>query len=209
MANELTFYTSPMSRGRTVRWLLEEMGVPYETVLLDFRSTMKGDDYKRINPIGKVPAIVHRGHVVTETAAIILYLADAYPDAKLGPTADERADYYRWILFAAGPAEQGMLNRFLGFEIPPERQAMIGYGNFDRLVDALEHGVAAHEYIAGDRFTAADVYVGAQLNFGLEAGMLPKREIFQNYVARLWSRPAHVRARGIDDALLAKQKAGG
>ncbi|UVO52489.1 glutathione S-transferase family protein [Sphingomonas sp. SUN019] len=195
-----------MSRGRIARWMLEEIGQPYETVLLDYADTMKGADYLAINPMGKVPAIVHDGRTVTECAAICAYLAETFPDAGLAPTADERADYYRWMFFAAGPVEAGVIDRSLGVEIPADKQMMVGYGSFDQMVDTLEKAVSAHEYIAGDRFTAADVYVGSHVGWGVNFGTLPKRDAFDAYLGRIMGRPAAVRAAEIDDALMPKQE---
>ena len=103
---DLTFYTNPMSRGQTVRWMLEEFGEPYETEILQYGTTMKPEPYLSINPMGKVPAVRHGGKVVTEVAAICAYLADAFPAAGLAPPVADRADYYRFLFFAAGPLEQ-------------------------------------------------------------------------------------------------------
>ena len=203
----LTFYTNPMSRGRIVRWMLEEVGEPYETVVLDYQSSMKGAEYLAVNPMGKVPTIVHDGRAVTEGAAICAYLADAFPDAKLAPTADERADYYRWLFFAAGPVEQAITDRNLGLTIPADKKAMVGYGDYDSAVDTLEMAVGRHDYIAGGRFTAADVYVGSQVMWGLGFGTLPKRPAFEAYAARLSARDAYRRAGEKDDALMPKQPA--
>ncbi|MGY4398623.1 glutathione S-transferase [Sphingomonas sp. UYAg733] len=198
----LIFYTNPMSRGRIIRWMLEETGADYETVVLDFASTMKDDAYLAINPMGKVPAIVHNGHVVTEGAAICAYLADVFPDAGLAPPTADRADYYRWLFFAAGPTEQAVSNKAMGFTPTADQGRTAGYGNFDLMVDVLEQAVSAHPYIAGDRFTAADVYVGSQVAWGLQFGTLPKRDAFDAYVARLVSREAYQRAGAKDDALM-------
>ncbi|MEN2785904.1 glutathione S-transferase family protein [Sphingomonas qilianensis] len=203
----LIFYTNPMSRGRIARWMLEEVGVPYETVVLDYASTMKGADYLAINPMGKVPAIVHDGKVVTEGAAICAYLADAFPEAGLAPPTTERADYYRWLFFAAGPAEQAVTNKSMGFAPTAEQGRMAGYGNFDLMVDVLEKAVSAHDYLAGDRFTAADVYAGSQVAWGRQFGSLPQRDAFDAYLARILSRPAYKRAGEIDDALIAAAQA--
>ena len=200
----LTFYTNPMSRGRIVRWMLEELGEPYETVLLGYASSMKAPDYLAINPMGKVPAIVHDGRVVTEGAAICAYLADTFAQAGLAPAADERADYYRWMFFAAGPVEAAVTNRSLGVEVPADKRGMVGYGDLDAVVDTLEQAVTAHDYLAGDRFTAADVYAGSQVIWGAMFGSLPKRDAFDAYIARVTQRPAAVRAREIDDALIAE-----
>ena len=202
MAADLVFYTNPMSRGRIIRWMLEEVGCDYDTELLDYASTMKDDPYLAINPMGKVPAIVHKGRVVTECAAICAYLGDAFPAAGLAPALDDRADYYRWLFFAAGPVEQAVTNKAAGFEPPAERGRMFGYGNFDLTVDVLESAVRANPYIAGDRFTAADVYVGSQVAWGLQFGTLPTRDAFVAYAEKLTSRDAAKRAAAKDDALM-------
>ena len=208
MTDELIFYTNPMSRGRIVRWMLEEVGQPYRTELLDFRTTMKEPAYLLINPMGKVPAIRHGEAVVTEGAAICAYLADAFPAAGLAPPAGDRsrAAYYRWLFFAAGPIEAAVTNKALGFSIPPGREVMAGYGSYDDALNALERAVSGKNYIAGDHFTAADVYVGAQIGSGLRFGTIEKRPAFESYWARLSARPAFSRATEIDDALIAKQK---
>lgn len=161
MTAELHFYTNPMSRGRIVRWMLEEVGAPYETHLLDFATGAKSPDYLAINPMGKVPAIRHGGTVVTECAAICAYLADAFPDAGLAPAPVARGDYYRWMFFAAGPVEAAVTNKALGFAVPPERRGMAGYGSFEAVMDTLEQAVKGRQYIAGERFSAADVYFGS------------------------------------------------
>ncbi len=199
---ELTLYTNPMSRGRMARWMLEEVGAPYETVVLDYGTTMKGPDYLAINPMGKVPAIVHNGRAVTEGAAIVAYLAEAFPEAGLAPTAAERANYYRWMFFAAGPLEAVTADKALGVAPTADQQRMVGYGSLDHVVDALEGAVKANPYIAGDRFTAADVFVGSHIAWGMQFGTLPQRDAFDAYVARIMGREAAARAREIDDALM-------
>ncbi|MEP9400919.1 glutathione S-transferase family protein [Sphingomonas sp. VNH70] len=205
----LTLYTNPMSRGRIARWMLEEVGADYAVEVLGYGGTMEDAAYRAINPMAKVPAIVHDGRVVTECAAICAYLAEAFPDAGLAPTADERADYYRWMFFAAGPVEQAVSNRSLGVVPTGDQQRMVGYGDYDRTVATLEGAVKAHDYIAGDRFTAADVYVGSHLMWGTQFGTLPKLDAFMAYVARLADRPAHVRASALDDAAMAEMQAAG
>ena len=205
--SELVFYTNPMSRGRIARWMLEEVGQPYRTVLLDYGTTMKAPDYLAVNPMGKVPALRHGDAVVTECAAICAYLADAFPDAGLAPAAGDpaRAAYLRWLFFGAGPVEASVTNAAFGLSPPPERKASIGYGSLEEVLDVLEGAVSAGEYLAGGRFSAADVYLGSQIGFGLRFGTMPKRAAFELYVARLMERPAALRAAEIDDALMPKQ----
>ena len=198
---DLVFYTHPMSRGQIVRWMLEELGVPYDQHILDFDTTMKEPEYLAVNPMGKVPAIVHRGKTVTEAAAICTYLADAFPDAGLAPPLGDRADYYRWIFYASGPMEAAFSNKAAGWEPTPERQRMFGYGNYQRAVDTLAGAVDGRRFIAGDRFSAADVYVGSQIDFMLQFRLIETRSAFEEYVAPLRGRPAYKRAKEIDAAL--------
>lgn len=204
-SDEIVFYTNPMSRGRIARWMLEEVGQPYRTVVLDYGTTMKGDDYLAINPMGKVPAITHRGVTVTECAAVCAYLADAFPQAGLAPALDDpkRGTYLRWMFFAAGPLEAAVTAKSLGLLAPMERSGMVGYGSFDQVVDALETAVADGPWILGDRFSAADVYFGSQIAWGLQFKTLPEREAFKAYAGRLQSRQAAERGRALDDALMA------
>jgi glutathione S-transferase len=208
MVDDLTFYTHPMSRGRIVRWMLEELGEPYRTELLDYGTTMKAPTYLSINPMGKVPAIRHGDTVVTEAAAICAYLADAFPEARLAPPPGDRlrGPYYRWLFFVAGPLEAAAANKIMGFAVPEERERMMGYGRFEHVIDALEAAVSRGEYLVGDRFTAADVYVGSHIDFGMQFGTLEKRPALEQYWRRLSARPAAIRAKQIDDALAAQQQ---
>ena len=205
--SDLKFYTNPMSRGQTVRWMLEEIGQPYDTEILDYASTMKAEPYLSINPMGKVPAITHKGKVVTEVAAICCYLADAFPEAGLAPDPQDRADYYRWIFFTSGPVEAAFSNKAAGWEPAPERQAMFGYGNYDFAINTLEKALAGKTYIASDRFTAADLFVGAMVNFMLQFNLLEPRPVFTDYTARVTDRDAYRRAKEIDGKLIAEAKA--
>jgi glutathione S-transferase len=209
MSDELVFYTNPMSRGRIARWMLEEVGVPYRTVTLDYATTMKAPDYLAVNPMGKVPAITHRGVTVTEGAAICAYLADAFPEAGLAPaTSDpQRGVYYRWLMFACGPIEAAVTNKSMGFEVPVERRASAGYGCIEDVLNALEQAVTGKQYLAGDKFSAADVYVGSQIGWGMMFGSIEKRPAFEAYWAGISQRPAAKRASEIDDALIAAAKA--
>lgn len=220
----ITFYTNPNSRGRIVRWMLEEIGCQYDTVVLDYEKSSESDQwggaalarpdasnvddlrlpfFQEINPIGKVPAIVHNGQTVTESAAICVYLAETFPQANLAPLAHERAAYYRWLFFAAGPLEQAITNRRAGFAPVPEQQFFLGYGSYERTVDQLEMAVKASPYIAGERFSAADVYVGSHIGWGLALQTLPPRQAFLDYVGKLGDREAYGRAVAKDNALLA------
>jgi glutathione S-transferase len=207
MTDELIFYTHPMSRGRVVRWMLEEVGQPYRTELLDYGTTMKAPAYLSINPMGKVPAIRHGDTVVTEAAAICAYLADAFPGAGLAPPPGDRlrGPYYRWLFFVAGPLEAAWTNKAMGFVVPEERERMMGYGRFENVINALEGAVSQSKYVVGDSFTAADIYVGSNIGFGMDFGMIEKRPAFEQYWQRLSARPAAVRAKKIDDALMAQQ----
>jgi glutathione S-transferase len=211
MADELVFYTHPQSRGRIARWMLEEIGQPYRTELFDYGTTMKAPAYLAINPMGKVPAIRHGDTVVTEAAAICAYLADAFPAAHLAPPPGDRlrGPYYRWLFYGAGPLEAAWTNKAMGFVVPPERERMAGYGRFETVVHVLEQAVSRSEYVVGDSFTAADVYIGSGIGFGMQFGMIEKRPAFEQYCQRLSARPAALRAKEIDDALAAQQQVPG
>jgi glutathione S-transferase len=205
MNNGLVLYTNPMSRGRIARWMLEEIGQPYETVLLDYASTMKGTEYLAINPMGKVPALKDGDAVITECAAIITYLADRFPQAGLAPDPQSpaRAIYLRWMFFAAGPVEAALNVAGLGVTVPPEKQGMVGWGSYEAVIDRLDELVqGAQPYLLGEEFSALDVYVGSQIGFGVQFGSMPKRPSFEAYLGTIMSRPAAIRAREIDDALL-------
>jgi len=208
MPDELVFYTNPQSRGRIVRWMLEEVGQPYRTELLDYATTMKAPAYLAVNPMGKVPALRHGETVITEAAAICAYLADAFPGAGLAPAPGDRlrGPYYRWLFFAAGPVEAAASNHALGLVVPEGRERMIGYGSYKDVMNALESAVSQGDYLVGDRFTAADVYVGSHIGFGLQFGTFEKRAAFERYVARLGARAAFQRAQKIDDDLAANQR---
>jgi glutathione S-transferase len=198
LSEELVFYTNPHSRGRIVRWMLEEVGEPYATHIVEYGEQMKSPQYLAINPMGKVPAITHRGAVVTECAAICAYLADAFPEARLAPPLADRARYYRWLFFAAGPLEAASIDKQLGVTVPDDQQAMSGYGSFAQTVDALETALSACTFIAGNEFSAADVYVGSEISWGLQFGILEKRDAFVDYAARATDRDAYRRANEID-----------
>lgn len=202
MSDELVLYTNPMSRGRIARWMLEEVGRPYRTEYLGFGPPMKSAEYKSLNPMGKVPAISHRGKVVTEVAAICCYLADAFPEAQLAPPPAERASYYRWMFFAAGPLEAAVTNRSLGVTVAPEKRGFVGYGSYETVMDALERAVSESEFVAGSAFSAADVYVGSHLGWGMMQGSVEKRQAFVDYQTRIGQRPASVRAQEIDNAAM-------
>lgn len=202
---DLIFYTNPQSRGRVVRWMLEEVGHSYETEIIPY-DQLKSDRYLAVNPMGKVPAIKHGNHVVTECAAICAYLADVFPQAGLGPRDDEKADYYRWLFYAAGPLEAAVSNQAMGWVPPPERERMFGYGNFDRVVAVLDELFSLRDYVCGDRFTAADVYVGSQIMFPMQFGMLPEKDSFLRYRERLQAREAYKRATEIDDRAQAQMQ---
>jgi glutathione S-transferase len=207
MAEDLVLYTNPQSRGRIARWMLEEVGRPYRVEVLDYATTMKAPAYLAINPMGKVPALRHGDAIVTETAAICAYLADAFPQAGLAPPPGDRmrAPYYRWLFFAAGPAEAAASNKAMGFVVPPDRERMMGYGRTELVLDALESAVAHSDYLAGNTFTAADLYVGSHLGFGMMFGMIEKRPAFERYWQKLSARPACRKAKELDDALAASQ----
>lgn len=203
MTAALKLYSNPRSRGRITRWMLEEVGQPYEVEMLDFATTMKAPAYLAINPMGKVPALVHDGHVVTEAAAICTYLAEAFPEAGLMP--EDRASFYRWMFFGAGPLEQAVVNSSFGWRTSsPQDEGRTGYGSLDRVVNTLSGHLSTHDFMVGNSFSAADVYVGSQVGWGLMFGTLPDTPALRAYAARLRERPAAGRAAALDDAAAAQ-----
>lgn len=204
---QLHLYTNPQSRGRIVRWMLEEVSVPYTTTVLDFATTMRSPEYLAINPMGKVPAISHGKTIVTETAAICAYLADAFPEAGLAPPAGSplRGPYYRWLFFAAGPVEAATSNHALGFDVPDSQASKMGYGTYALTIDVLEFAVSPGPYLLGDTFSAADIYLGSHIGFGMQFGLIEKRPAFERYWSKLSARPAAKRACAIDDELRSNQ----
>lgn len=197
MAENLTLYTNPQSRGRIALWMIEETGQPFTTVEVPFGPPMRTPEFLALNPMGKVPVLVHGAQTVTETAAICAYLAESFPAANLAPRPDERGDYFRWLFFAAGPLETAVSARALGLEAPPERRGNVGYGDYDTTIATLEGKFAESEYVAGGRFSAADVYVGSQVIWGLMFKTIPSRPAFRDYRERLMARPAYRRANGL------------
>jgi len=187
--------------------MLEETGEPYQTVWLDYATSMRAPDYLRINPMGKVPTIVHDEVVITETAAIVTYLADRFPAASLIPAAGsgQRGTFYRWLFFAAGPLEQAVTARSQKWTVTPEQEGMVGFGTYERTLATLETALKPGPYICGQQFTAADVYVGSQLHWGMLFGTIGKKPLFEDYVARLHDRPASQRANTLNEAYLMQQ----
>lgn len=197
---KLTLFTNPMSRGRIARWMLEEIGQPYDAVLLTYGDRMKAPDYLAINPMGKVPALRHGSRVVTECAAICTYLADAFPQAGLLPA--DRAAFYRWMFFGAGPLEAAVVNKALQVSVPPDKKGMVGYGSLEDVVAVLDRQLTENPYLCGTAFSAADIYVGSQIGWGLRFGTLPARPAFEAYATRILGRPHALAAKAKDDAMM-------
>lgn len=201
---EFTFYTVAMSRGQIARWALHEAGADYDQVVFDWAT--RPEDFTAINPMNKVPALVHHhgdhDHVVTEAAAINHYLAETHPQSGLLPDAHERAAYFRWMFFAAGPIEQAVIAAAMGWEVPEERSAMAGFGSLDLALSAMEDWLSKNDFAAGNRFTMADTYVGSQFVWGLRFGSIPETPAFKAYVERCTNRPAYAEANAIDAALI-------
>lgn len=199
-----TFFTHPMSRGQIARWALHEAGVEYEQVLVDWAA--KPAALSAANPMAKVPTLIHHApegdRTVTECAAICAYLAHANPGAGLLPSEAEAADYFRWLFFAAGPVEQAVVARSMGWEVSPDREGMVGFGSYERVMNALEGHLENRDFVCGARFTAADIYVGSQVDWGLTFGSIPPRPAFVAYADRLQARDAYKAAKTIDARLI-------
>ena len=203
---ELTFYSNPQSRGRIVHWMLEELAEPYNTVWIDYSEGIKSAEYLAINPMGKVPAVKHGDAVITECPAICAYLASVFPAKQLIPAADDPqlASFYRWLFFAGGPLEMVITVKNMKWDVTPESSRTLGFGNFQDTFDALEKALTPGPYICGEQFTAADVYVGASVYWGLSFGAIEKRPVFEAYSARLNERPALQKANKINDEKVAQ-----
>ena len=208
MTAPLTLYTHPWSRGRVARWMLEETGLPYATEVLEYGTTMKAPAYRAINPMGKVPAIQHGDTVVTENAAIALYLADLVPGNRLAPAVGTpaRGPYYRWIAFMA-PLEALLTAKSAGQLAKP---AQAGYGTEADVLDTLEGALRGRDHLAGDGFSAADLFVAASIGYFLRFKLLEPRAEFARFAELHAQRPAALRANAIDDELAARlPKSGG
>ncbi len=195
MDDSLVLYHNPMSRGRIAHWMLEEVGAPYTVKLIDVeKREHKTPSFLAINPMGKLPALVHRGVIVTESAAICAYLADAYPAARLAPvlTDSARGSYLRWLFFGAGCLEPAIVDRM--FERPaPSRPGAIGYGTYEDTLNTLEKALLPGPFILGQHFSAVDVYIASAIGWGTMVKALAPRPVFQAYSARMLERPAHTR----------------
>jgi glutathione S-transferase len=206
MADTVVLYTNPMSRGRIVHWLLEEIGAPYELKTLDLqKGEQKAPAYLAINPMGKVPTIVHRGVAITETAAILLYLADAFPAAGLAPRSDDpaRGTYLRWLVFGASCFEPALVDRILQ-RSPPQGFNPLGYGTYAQTLDTFERAVTPGPFVLGERFSAADVLLASQLWWAGMMKALEPRAKLDAYQARCLARPAYQRADAAAAKLMAR-----
>lgn len=205
---EYTFFFNPMSRAQIARWALHEAKVDYEPVFVGWEA--KPQALLDANPMGKLPTIVHHhgghDHAVSEGAAVCHYLAEMSAPELL-PRPEEKADYFRWLFFAAGPLEASVTAKALGWSCEG-KETMVGFGTFERTMDALDGWLSGHDYVCGERFTMADVYVGSQVMWGLRFGSMPERESFKAYWQRCSQRPAYAEASAIDGALIAEIQAG-
>ncbi|HEX7710358.1 MAG TPA: glutathione S-transferase family protein [Sphingomonadaceae bacterium] len=203
-----TFFYNPMSRAQIARWALHEVGADYEPVLVEWDN--KPAALTRANPMGKLPTIIHHhgghDHVVTEAAAICHYLAAVHPQAGLLPREHELADYFRWLFFAAGPLEQAVTNKAYGW-LPDERQEIaLGFGSYERTIDTLDSWFAGHDFVCGERFTMADVYVGSAVDWGLAFKTMPERAVLLAYAERVRMRDAYREAKAIDTGLIEEMR---
>jgi glutathione S-transferase len=202
---DLTLYHAAPSRSSIVLWMLEELGEPYEIKLIKLSAgdNMK-PDYLAINPMGKVPALNHRGTIITEVAAICTYLADAFPEKKLNiPVGTPRRGVYlKWLFFGPGCMEPAVIDRAAPRK-EEARRGMLGYGDFDITMNVVAKAVEKGPWLMGEQFTAADVVIGSQIRWGMMFKMLPERKEFADYSARIAARPAVQRAEVKDKAMSA------
>jgi glutathione S-transferase len=207
---EYTFFFNPMSRAQIARWALHEAGADYEPVFVDWDA--KPQALLDANPMGKLPTIIHHhgghDHVVTEAAAVCHYLAEMSAPELL-PRPHEKADYFRWLFFAAGPLEQAVTNKAFGWNPDEKQQLSVGFGSFERTVDAIAWWFGSHEFVCGSRFTMADVYVGSAVDWGLQFGTIPARDSLTAYAERVRGREAYQAGKAIDNALMAEMQGTG
>jgi glutathione S-transferase len=205
---DYTFFFNPMSRAQIARWALHEAGVDYDPVFVPWED--KPAALLAANPMGKLPTIIHHAptgdHVVSEAAAVCHYLAEASAPGLL-PRDEEKADYFRWMFFAAGPLEAAVTSHAFGWEPTERQQITAGFGTFNRTIDTLAGWFETHEHVCGTRFTMADVYVGSQVDWGLMFGTMPARDSLSAYSERLRARDAYRQAKAIDTELYEKMKA--
>ena len=203
----LTLYSNPQSRGRIVRWMLEEIGVDYEIEVMEFGEHIKSEQFLAINPMGKVPAIKHRDTIVTEVAAICAYLADQFPEENLAPGRNDplRGDYYRWLFFCAGPLEMAMSAISNNWKVDQDNAMSLGCGNIADTMNVLESALRKGAYICGEQFTAADILLASTLGWAMFQKTFEARPVFMEYVNRCEARPAAKRANELDDALMNKK----
>jgi len=194
--DELVLYHNPMSRARIAHWMLEETGARYSVRLLNFeKGEHKQPEYLAINPMGKLPTLMHGDTVVTETAAICCYLADTYPAAGLAPSLTDRrrGSYLRWFFFAAGCVEPAVVDRM--FTRPEvERRSALGYGSYADVFRTLRQQLDGGDYLLGEQFSAADLYLASQLGWGSMVGAVDTSDWLTAYVMRCTERPAYKRA---------------
>ncbi|HEY6881793.1 MAG TPA: glutathione S-transferase family protein [Polyangiales bacterium] len=208
MSDEIVFFHNPMSRGRIAHWALEEVGVPYRIELKRFdKGEHKAPAFLELNPMGKLPTIIHRGVVITEAAAICTYLADAFPAADLAPPIGDlsRGSYLRWMFFGAGCVEPALVDK--RFDRAPVLASGIGYGSYEDTLNTLENAIGDGPYVLGERFSAADIYLGSQIDWGLMSKSLEPRPRFLAYRERLSRRPAYKRVAAQNEQLAAQLQA--
>ena len=207
---EYTFFFNPMSRAQIARWALHEARADYEPVFVAWDA--KPQALLDANPLGKLPTIIHHhnghDHVVSEAAAVCHYLAEMSAPELL-PSEEEMANYFRWLFFAAGPVEAAVTAESFGFDSgdDPKKQMTVGWGSYDKVVDALDGWFAGHDFVCGKRFTMADVYVGSQVDWGLQFGTIPARDSLNAYAGRVRAREAYQAGKAIDNALIAEMQA--
>ena len=204
--SDLTLYYAVPSRGMGVHWMLEEIGEPYEKVVLSLdREEHKTPEFLAINPMGRVPVLTHGEVVVTETAAIVMYLAEAFPSANLGTGVDslDRGSFLRWMFFAPVSAEPSIMWESLG-KVTAESD-YLPFADVETVATTMAEAVREKAFVVGDRFSAADVMLGTTIMWGTKLmPVLPMLPELLEYWERLEQRPAWQRSFGEDQKLMAR-----
>lgn len=197
---ETVLFYAPRTRSFTAVWMLEELGDAIDYRLDSFLITsgrQRSEAYLAKNPMGKVPVLRHRGRHVSELGAIAIYLADLFPQAELAPAIDhgDRPEYLRWCFFSSAIFEPALAQKFFKWEVD---SGTVAWGSFERMQAALLAGLKEGPYVLGDRFSMADVLVGASVRFGQQFGALDKTGVLGDYAERTQTRPAYERAAAIE-----------
>lgn len=206
---KIVLYTHPQSRGRNVVWMLEECGAEYETVLMNFGEDLHSPAYLAVNPMGKLPALKYGDTVITEASAIITFLADLFPQAKLAPAQvdGQRGEYYRWLFYTASSVEAALMEVAFQLPIQPSMRKSLGYGSMEQVIATLDGQLSKQSYLLGEHFQGCDLLLAGLLMFAIRSGALSPTPAMQAYLARITERAAYQKMLQMGEAQMAQLSA--